>query len=117
MWTRGRAAQCKGRNPGHDPHSHKALSLYFRERRQTVETFIQIVQQLGFPIAAVIALFIMLQNEQKEHKAETEQIRDGMNALKMEFTGTIHSLESHTTEAINNNTLVMQRLLDKLEEK
>lgn len=82
-----------------------------------METFIQIVQQLGFPIAAVIALFIMLQNEQKEHKAETEQIRDGMNTLKMEFTSTIHSLESHTTEAINNNTLVMQRLLDKLEEK
>ena len=82
-----------------------------------METIVQIVQQLGFPIAAVIALFIMLQNEQKEHKSETQQIRDSLTDLKMEFTGTIHSLEGHMTEAINNNTLVMQRLLDKLEEK
>ena len=82
-----------------------------------METFIQIVQQLGFPIAAVIALFIMLQNEQKEHKEETKQIRDGLTELKIEFTDAIHRLESNTTEAINNNTLVMQKLLDKLEDK
>ena len=78
--------------------------------------FISIIQSVGFPIAVAVAMFIMLQGEQKEHKAESQQIRDAVTDLKIEFTETIHKLESNTTEAINNNTLVIQKLLDKLED-
>ena len=49
-------------------------------------------------------------------RTEQPQV-DAVYALKTEFTEAIHRLESQTTEAINNNTLVMQKLLDKLEEK
>ena len=55
--------------------------------------------------------------EQESHKAESEQIRNAITDLKIEFTEAIHTMESKYTEAINNNTLVMQKLLDKLEEK
>lgn len=82
-----------------------------------MEVFIQIVQSVGFPIAVAIAMFIMLKNEQDAHKEESCQIKDAVYALKTEFTEAIHRLEGQTTEAINNNTLVMQKLLDKLEEK
>ena len=85
-----------------------------------METVVSLIQSVGFPIAVAVAMFIMLQGEQKEHKAESQQIRDAVTDLKIEFTETftetIHKLESNTTEAINNNTLVIQKLLDKLEE-
>lgn len=81
-----------------------------------METVVSLIQSVGFPIAVAVAMFIMLQGEQKQHKEESQAIRDAVTDLKIEFTEAIHKLESQTTEAINNNTLVMQKLLDKLED-
>lgn len=80
-----------------------------------MEAFIQIVQQVGFPIAVAIAMFIMLQGEQKQHREESERITGTMNELKETFNTAIHEQESTIAEAINNNTLVIQKLIDKLE--
>lgn len=77
--------------------------------------FITIIQSVGFPIAVAIAMFIMLQNEQKEHKTETERITETMNRLEMTFNNALHEQESTIAEAINNNTIVIQKLIDKLE--
>lgn len=82
-----------------------------------MQDFISIIQGVGFPIACCIAMFIMLQNEQKAHKEESQQIRDALTEQKVAFSDAIHNQEAKTTEAINNNTIVMQKLLDKLEEK
>lgn len=54
---------------------------------------VKFIQNVGFPIACVVAMFWMWDRERQEHKAEAEK----------------------WTEAINNNTLIMQRLLDKLD--
>lgn len=77
--------------------------------------FISIIQSVGFPIAVAVAMFIMLQNEQKEHKAETEKITETLNRLELTFNNALHEQESTIAEAINNNTLVIQKLIDKLE--
>ena len=77
--------------------------------------FISIIQSVGFPIAVAVAMFIMLQNEQKEHKAETEKITETLNRLEMTFNNALHEQESTIAEAINNNTIVIQKLIDKLE--
>ena len=77
--------------------------------------FITIIQSVGFPIAVAVAMFIMLQNEQKEHKIETERITETMNRLEMTFNNALHEQESTIAEAINNNTIVIQKLIDKLE--
>lgn len=79
--------------------------------------FITIVQSVGFPIAVAIAMFVMLQQEQKQHKEESAEIRAAITDLKVSFADAIHSQQEKTTEAITNNTLVMQKLLDKLEDK
>ena len=115
----GRAARCNSRKEGRVPHRRKALPSFYLSGKEDakLDVFIQIVQSVGFPIAVAIAMFIMLKNEQDAHKEESSQIRDAVFSLKTEFTEAIHRLESQTTEAINNNTLVMQKLLDKLEEK
>ena len=54
-----------------------------------------IVSNLGFPITCVIVMFYFLQKEQSSHKEETQKL----------------------TEAINNNTVVMERVLERLDEK
>lgn len=51
-----------------------------------------LISNMGFPIACVIAMFYMWNKEREEHKTECQKM----------------------TEAINNNTLVMQKLVDKL---
>ena len=80
-----------------------------------MQDFLTIVQSLGFPIACVIALFVMLQNEQKAHREESSALTQTITDLKIAFSDSIHEQESTVTEAINNNTLVIQKLLDKLE--
>lgn len=58
-----------------------------------VGTITQIIGSLGFPIAACVAMFSMLNKEREAHKEE-------MNELK---------------QALNNNTLALQSLADKLD--
>lgn len=53
----------------------------------------QLITSVGFPIACTFVLFAYLNKEREEHAAETKELK----------------------EAINNNTLVMQKLIDKLE--
>lgn len=55
----------------------------------TLGTFIQ---QLGFPVAVCVALFWYLVKTEAGHKEEIQKLSD----------------------AVNNNTLVMQKLLDRI---
>lgn len=79
-----------------------------------MQDIITIIQTVGFPIACAIAMFLMLQSEQKAHKEETEKLNETITDMKLTFQESLHSQESKITEAINNNTLVIQKLLDKL---
>ena len=58
-----------------------------------VNVITQIISNLGFPIACVIAMFWMFNKERDAHKAETAEL----------------------SKAIENNTQVMTQVLDKLE--
>lgn len=82
-----------------------------------MQDILTIIQTVGFPIAVAIAMFVMLQNEQKAHREEAEKLNETITDLKITFNGAITDQERTITEAINNNTLVIQKLLDKLEEK
>ena len=82
-----------------------------------MQDILTIIQTVGFPIAVAVAMFVMLQNEQKAHREETEKLNETITDLKITFNGAITDQERTITEAINNNTLVIQKLLDKLEEK
>ena len=80
-----------------------------------MQDILTIIQSVGFPIAVAIAMFVMLQNEQKAHKEESEKLTQTIVDLKITFNSAITDQERSITEAINNNTLVIQKLLDKLE--
>ncbi len=81
-----------------------------------MQDILTIIQTVGFPIAVAIAMFVMLQNEQKAHREESEKLTATITDLKITFNSAITDQERSITEAINNNTLVIQKLLDKMEE-
>ncbi len=58
-----------------------------------VEPILQAIANLGFPIACTLLMFRLLNQEQENHKSESKE----------------------WTQAINNNTLVMQKLVDRLD--
>lgn len=80
-----------------------------------MQDIVTIIQTVGFPIACAIAMFLMLQNEQKAHKEESEKLTETINDMKLTFNDAMHDQQNNITEAINNNTLVIQKLLDKIE--
>jgi len=55
-----------------------------------IQTFMQAISTVGFPIACCIIMFWYLQKEQEAHKAEMQTV----------------------TEALNKNTLVLTELKD-----
>lgn len=79
-----------------------------------MDQFITLIQTVGFPIACAIAMFIMLSKEQKNHQEETQKITVAITDLQMSFSNVINIQRSEMVEAINNNTLVIQKLIDKM---
>lgn len=53
------------------------------------------IQQVGFPIAACVALFWKMNQQDESHAKEVKEM----------------------TTAINNNTIVMQKLIDNIEKE
>lgn len=82
-----------------------------------MQDVITIIQTVGFPIACAVAMFLMLQSEQKAHKEESARLNETISEMKISFNTAIHEQENAITEAINNNTLVIQKLLDKMEKE
>lgn len=58
-----------------------------------VTTITQLVTTVGYPIACTFVLFSYLNKEREQHATETKELKD----------------------ALNNNTLVIQKLIDKMD--
>ena len=58
-------------------------------------SIIQLISNIGFPIACAVAIFIYWQKDREANLAALDKLRD----------------------TVDNNTQVMLRLLDKIEEK
>lgn len=82
-----------------------------------MEVISNLISNLGFPIAMCVILFYSLNQERKDHRASEDVINRSIVELKETFTQTIHGQQEKMVEAINNNTLVMQRLVDKLDKE
>ena len=81
------------------------------ERGENVESvatpeIITLIQTVGFPIACCIGLFILLWKMNKTHKEEVSEMKDAF-----------YQQSKETIQAINNNTLAIQKLTDKLDKE
>ena len=81
-----------------------------------MDQVITIIQTVGFPIACAIAMFLMLNNEQKAHKEESQELTRTINELKSDFSDAINQQKTDMSKALDNNTLALQKLIDKLGE-
>lgn len=81
-----------------------------------METILQMVQTLGFPIAVAIACGFYIKYRDDKGDLKTEKMQETFTSeLRSEREDHKKEMES-ITQAVNNNTLVMQKLLDKLQE-
>lgn len=83
----------------------------------------ELIDNQGFPIVCVIALAWYVVYLSKNFKSELKEIRTNFTNELKEFRETLkgiqdaHAEESkQTVEALNNNTVALQRLSDKLEQ-
>lgn len=60
--------------------------------QEFINILVPLIQNVGFPIACVIGMFYFWNKERLDHKEELKAV----------------------TEALNNNTLALQRLSDKM---
>ena len=65
---------------------------------------VTLIQTVGFPIACCIGLFILLWKMNKSHKEEVIEMKEAF-----------YQQSKETITAINNNTLAIQKLTDKLD--
>ena len=82
-----------------------------------MDEIISIIQTVGFPIACAVAMFMMLKKETDAHKEESQRLTQTIDDMKLSFNDAIHAQETTIAQAINNNTLVIQKLLDKMEKE
>ena len=82
-----------------------------------MEQVINLIQTVGFPSACAVAMFLMLNGEQKNHKEETQQLTATITDLKISFSEAINQQKQDMVTALNNNTVVLQKLIDKLDDK
>lgn len=60
-----------------------------------INDILNLIQQVGFPIAACVALFWKMNQQDEAHSKEVKEM----------------------TKAINNNTIVIQKLIDNIEKE
>lgn len=71
-----------------------------------METWVQIITSVGFPIFACLAMGYFIKNQIDSYRSD---IKDLQREHKEEIT--------KVTEALNNNTMALQKLVDKLDEE
>lgn len=77
---------------------------------------IQIVSQLGFPVAVALGCAFYIKYRDDKADTKLEKMQD-VYSQELRAEREDHKKEMQSiTEAVNNNTLVMQKLLDKLGE-
>ena len=66
---------------------------------------IEVIKNFGFPVACVVAMFLMWQREVTSHKEEMSEMRN-----------TMEEQSKATIDALNNNTRMLDRILQKIGE-
>lgn len=70
---------------------------------EVMEAVGQFISSYGFPIVACVAMFWYMNKEREAHQAEIKELTSALNDNTVK-----------TTQALNSNTAVLERLIDKL---
>lgn len=75
---------------------------------------VSFIKDFGFPIAFCVALFIMLMKQNKAHREEVDGLKEAIYDLKTSVAESAAAQSKEMTQALNNNTVALQRLTDKI---
>lgn len=83
---------------------------------ETLQLILQLIQQLGFPVAVAILAFWYIKYREDKNDERMEKLRESYENEQRE-TRQMHREETaKLTEAINNNTLIITKLYERLGE-
>lgn len=71
-----------------------------------MDAIVSIFSNLAVPVACLVATFFLWNKEREDHKTEQKELADAIRSSNKELT-----------EAISNNTLVVQKLVDKMDKE
>ena len=71
-----------------------------------MDAIVSIFSNLAVPVACLVATFFLWNKEREDHKMEQKELADAIRSSNKELT-----------EAISNNTLVVQKLVDKMDKE
>lgn len=73
-----------------------------------METWVQIISSLGFPIVACVCMALYV-------KEQTKNNREDVKELNKQHSEEMNAFKDEIKEALNNNTMALNKLCDKLE--
>lgn len=73
-----------------------------------MDTWIQLVSSLGFPIFACIYMAVYV-------KEQTKANREDVKELNAQHSKEMNAFKDEIKEALNNNTIALTKLCDKLD--
>ena len=75
-----------------------------------METWVQLISSLGFPIVACIVLAMYVKEQNKSNREDVKE-------LNMQHTREMDAFKDEIKEALNNNTIALTKLCEKLDGK
>jgi hypothetical protein len=75
-----------------------------------METWVQLISSLGFPIVACICMALYV-------KEQTKNNREDVKELNAQHTKEMSDFKDEIKEALNNNTIALNKLCEKLDTK
>lgn len=73
-----------------------------------METWIQLVSSLGFPIFACIYMAVYVREQTKANREDVKE-------LNAQHSKEMNAFKDEIKEALNNNTIALTKLCDKLD--
>ena len=73
-----------------------------------METWAQLISSLGFPIVACIGMALYV-------KEQTKNNREDVKELNAQHSKEMNAFKDEIKEALNNNTIALTKLCEKLE--
>lgn len=73
-----------------------------------MDSWVQIISTLGFPIVACVYMALYV-------KEQTKQNREDVKELNLQHSEEMSSFKDEIKEALNNNTIALTKLCEKLE--
>lgn len=80
----------------------------------TLNLVISLVQQLGFPIAVAVLAFWYIKYREDRNDERMENLRASYEAEQKEARQMHRDETAKLTEAINNNTLIITKLYERI---